>query len=268
MAGKIETLEGFVDYIKLIGAAMPIINIELYDEHIEQLIYDGLNEFVRYSYLEGSFLEYCIVTFEAGQDEIPANMIYDKARNRYIESDTIVDIYDFDLSFSSIGNINTMFSPTNVLLYNLAQSRQFPVTYGRAVGGSNSGLVLTEYQLAMNTLEQVRDMFGKSYTLKYIAGQDVIKITPIPTESISGTLGIYKRQSAQYLYNHPLVKKLIIGKMRMLWGGIVLSKYNGVTMPDGSSPNGQFIYEMGRSEVESVMSDIRAECAPIDFFVA
>ncbi|HON82982.1 MAG TPA: hypothetical protein PLI22_02460, partial [Caldisericia bacterium] len=69
------------------------------------------------------------------------------------------------------------------------------------------------------------------------------------------------------LYNHIHLKKLVVGRVKKLWGGLNLGKYNA-TLPDGITINYDNIYNQGKEEEQEAIESIRSESSPIDFFIA
>jgi len=240
-----------------------IINVELTDNMISQVIEDCINLYVRYAYEEGSYLQYSVIKISANQPEIPINEIYDMTRGVYLSN--VLDIFDFELSMGTYGSINTLFSPQHVLLYEQAQSRQFPIYGGGRTGVSNSGLIMTEYYVALQYLKQISNTFGKQYTLNYLPASEVIKITPVPDVDIMGVIGLYKKEEAEYLYNQVHVKNLVIGKLKMMWSH-VLGKYN-TNLPEGTTINYRDIYEDGKNLFDESLQMVRDEAPKPDFFI-
>ena len=262
---KIVTLQQFKYYVKL-RLGMPIVNLEVSDSQIEQIIEDCLDIFCRYMYEEGSYMDYAILNVSACQSEIPLSAAFDQRTGQNLTN--IQDIYDYSLSFAADG-INTLFSPTHVLLYDqFVNKGDYPGGPGTGVGviAGNTGLTLTNYQISMMYLKDIEMMFGKYYRISYINGLDVLKIVPTPVQNLTGVLMFYRRQMAVNLYNHPLVKRLVLAKTKQQWGNN-LGKYNA-TLPNGTTINYDRLIQQGLDEEEKVMDDIRSEGAPIDFYIA
>lgn len=258
---RIQTLAQFRDYIKLM-LGMPVINAEITDAQIDQIIEDTVDIFCRYMYDEGAYLDYALVSFPSGVDEIPMSEVYDERTGSYLSN--VQDIYDFSLSFGLDG-INTMFSPTHILLHD-----QY-VNKGNYPGGSgvgvNTGLTLTNYQISMMYLEEIKHLFGKYYTVNWLPAKEALQIIPTPDKTLVGVLMFYKREQSEYLYNHIHVKRLAIAKCKKLWGGLNIGKYNA-TLPDGMTINYDNIYNQGKEEENEVMEAIKSESSPIDFYIA
>jgi len=257
---RIRTLPQFRDYIKL-NVGMPILNLEMTDPQIDQIIEDTVDIFCRYMYDEGAYMDYAIIRIPAGTNELPMGEVYDMKSGTYLSN--IQDVYDFNLSFGA-GGINTMFSPTNILLHD-----QY-VNKGNYPGGTGSspnvGLTMADYTISMTYLEEISNTFGKHYTVNWLPASEILQIVPTPNKDLVGVLMFYRREQTEYLYNHVHVKKLAIAKVKKLWS-LILGKYNPV-MPDGSTINYDNIYNQGKEEETEVMEAIRSESSPIDFFIA
>ncbi len=258
---KIQTLAQFRDYVKKM-CGMPVINMEVTDDQIDQIIEDSVDYFCRYMYDEGSYMDYAIITFSAGQTEVPMTSAYDERTGQYLSN--IQDIYDFNVSMGYDG-INTMFSPTHVLLHDQYVNKgNYP---GGPSGGIDTGLSLTNYQISMMYLDEISNAFGKMYTLNWLPARESIQIVPTPNQNITGVISFYRRETTEYLYNHIHLKKLVVGRVKKLWGGLNLGKYNA-TLPDGITINYDNIYNQGKEEEQEAIESIRSESSPIDFFIA
>jgi hypothetical protein len=250
---KILTLEQFKDYL-LIRCGYPVINVEVSrDEPTDQLgqvIEDTIQFYQTYNLNEGSNFEYYLLTISAGIDT-------------YTMPEDIQEVVDIDLSLGMEG-INVLFSPQHTLLYT-----QF-VAKGSILGASNPdyspGMVLTTYDSAMLFLKEIKQHFGRGYTVKYNRNTNILKIVPTPYDTGVGVLSLYKKDEATNLYNNPLVKNLAYAKTLMIWGSS-LSKYI-VSMPDGISMNGQDIYNKGKELSDKTEQEIKDQSPPPDFFIA
>ena len=158
--------------------------------------------------------------------------------------------------------LNTLFSPSHVLLMELSNNRPFPSMYGNTTGPFNTGLVLSDYQISLQNLKIIQEKFGKNFTLNYLPASEVLKITPTPLTEIIGTIYYYKMEEMEKLFNQPLIKNLVMGKVRMQWA-MMLSKYS-FTLPENSTINGQFIYQEGKELYNETLELIKKESAPID----
>lgn len=243
---NITSLEDMCNYIKL-KLGMPVINVEVKNIQIYQEIFDAAQEFYNYGYDISSYRDYVILTTSAGIDEYS------------LSGQDIVDIVDFDFSFG-IDGINTLFSPTHTLLY------KDWVVRGNYPGGPGSqSMVLTDWYIGMNYLEEVKNTFGKRYTCYWRPLSQTVKVIPTPQENMVGALIIFRKEKIANLYNHILFKKLCIAKVKKLWGSI-LDK-NEMNFPGGGRVNGAKIEQQGIDEEEKVLDRIRAEAPPIDIIV-
>lgn len=243
----ITTLVDFRDYIKRqLGA--DILCVEVSNDQIDDCIENACSQFLRYMYGEGLYEDYMIVSVSANVSAYSVSGIED-----------VVDTY-----LSRLDGINTLFSPTNMLMYN-------DWLLGNAMGGqadlgASNGMILTNYETAMMFLAQVNQFFGLNYTSNYRRGSSTLVLTPTPKVDGSIMLKVYKRESAINLYNHILVKNLAVGLTKKVYGGMNLGKYN-VTMPGGGTVNYQFIYDQGKEESELALEAIRSEGNPMPFLV-
>jgi hypothetical protein len=172
---------------------------------------------------------------------------------------------DFTLSTGTDG-INTLFSPTHQLLY------QDWVIFGNYPGGSgnsssqHSGMNLAGYEIAMQSLNDIHDMFSIMYHAQYSDARQEILITPTPATAGTGLLTVYRKETAENLYNDDMVKRLCVAKAMIQWGRN-LGKYE-MTMPSGGTIKGSEILSDGKELLEKIMEDIRMESEPLPFWMA
>ncbi|HON83424.1 MAG TPA: hypothetical protein PLI22_04730 [Caldisericia bacterium] len=243
---NITTMEDMRDYIKLM-LGFPVINVELSNNQIYQVIYDAAQIFWRYGYDEANYRDHAILNLTSGTDEYS------------LSGTDIINVVDFDFSFG-VDGINTLFSPTHTLLY------KDWVVRGNYPGGPGvQGLVLTDWAIGMNYLEEIRNTFGKMYTAYYRPLTETLKIFPTPKEDITGVLIVYKKMAMASLYNHVLFKELCVAKAKKLWG-FNINKTN-ITLPGGGTINGAEIKAEGKEEEKEAIDKLRSESSPIDFLI-
>lgn len=250
---RIWTLPQMRDYIKT-TLGHPVINVEIADTQLDQLIEDSIDDFNRTNYGEGSYLDYTLFTLSAGVTE------YDLSGNN------IMDVFDFGVSMGADG-INTMFTPTHILLHEQWVGQGgYPGAWGSWGPFSDNGMVLGNYQISMMYLETINEMFGKMYQVNYLPNREVLRVYPTPTEQVTGALALYRKEQAMYLYNHPLIKRLTVGRARIRWGWH-LGKY-AVTLPDGMTINADAMIAQGKEEEQAALEEIRLTSEPVDFYIA
>jgi hypothetical protein len=231
----------------------PVVNVELADEQLEIIISDTIQDMNRYHYGDGVDLQNTTLLVSAGVSEY------------YVGDSGIEAAYDIGLS--TMGDINALFSPTHMLLYNdWVNNGNYPGGPGNALysfGGG--GGMLTSYEVMGEYMAQAEQMLGTTYTVKYNYGSQSLIVTPTPKACMIATLKLYCRADAEKLYNHSLVKKLAVARAKIQWG-LQLGKYT-ITLPDGSTMNGFEIMNRGYEDEEIAFQRISDESEPIDFFV-
>ena len=259
---KITTLSDMRQYVKTM-LGYPAINIELPDNILNQVIEDACQNFARYNEGEGSYKDYVVFETSAGRNEYPVSGIWNPSTQSFI--DNVQDVYDFSVAIGLDG-INIMFTPSHILLHD-----QY-VTQGAYPGGSmgamgvNDGLTLTNYTIAQMYIKSISETFGKMFRVSYITGRDAIRVDPTPGDVYRGILILNRRAGDAELYNHPVVKRMCVGRSMQIWGGLVLDKYNG-TLPDGLTINGAAIYERGTTMYDKAFDDCWKESNPPGFIV-
>ncbi len=257
---KITNLEQMKHYV-LVQLGFPVLNIEVSDEQLENAIEDTCQDFSRYNYEDGSFRDYFLLQCVPGVMDYPVSSVRDFKTSATL--DNIESIWDYSVSFGMDG-INTLFSPSHILLYNqYVEQGNYP---GGPNGGSPGGLVLSNYQTAMMYMEQIDSMFGKMYSVNFIPGREVIRVTPTPTTPIVGVLIFWRKEYAYNLYNHPLVKKLAVARVGLRWGRN-LNKYSG-SMPDGLTINSDAIISEYKEQEEKWLERMWEESQSGDFIIS
>ncbi len=213
-----------------------VINVEISDPQLSQVIENSVQKFQRYNQGEGTFEDFLVLTLSAGVSAYS------------LVGASVSDVVDFSLS--TVGtNINHLFSPANLILggsFNM-------FNYG-------GGMALSQYQIAMNYLDTINDIFGVMFRVDYIETQEKLVITPTPTESGTALIRVFRKETALNLYNHPLVKDLAVAIAKQIWGKS-LSKYGNMNLP-GSGETASFgnkIWDEGKEEQKEVEEKMKYE---------
>jgi hypothetical protein len=250
---QIKSLEEFKTYL-LHRCGAPTLNIEVdKDTQLEDLIFDSIQFFQEYNIGGGSSLEYFLFAVSANQ------------KTYSLSGMDVAGVFDVELSIG-IDGINTLFSPSHSILY-----ADF-AAIGSSMLGTNSsnpnyspGLTMTSYDVAMLYLKEIKNQFGRGFTVQYNKNREVLTVNPTPADNMLGVIYLYRKEQAIYLYNNFLVKELGYAKTLIAWGQN-LDKYNA-TMPDGISMKGSEIMQRGLDMEEKVKQEIRDESEPIDFMM-
>jgi hypothetical protein len=257
----ISSVDEMRDYVyTMLG--WPVVNIEVSQDQVDQCVIDSIADFRRYNYDEGAYMDVIMFQCSAGVTDyyLSAGSIKDMATGESI--DNIQEVYDFSVR-DGLDGINTLFSPTHILLYNeYVNLGNYP---GGPVDTGGAGMTLSNFQSSMMYLASVREMFGKMYRVKYMAGRNMLKVIPTPYTNVFGALVIYRKEYMDFLYNNQLVKKLSLARVKKLWGRSI-GKTTG-TLPDGLTINYDMIYNEGKEEETEALTWIRTESAPCDFMV-
>ena len=232
----------------------PVVNVEVAEQQLDIAIMDTIQDFNRYNYGDGVDLVNTTLCVSAGVSEY------------YVGDSGIEAAFDVNLSFAE-GDINALFSPTHLLLYNeWVNNGNYPGGPGNSLYsfGGGGGL-LTSYEIMGEYMAQANQMLAEQHTVKFNYSNQSLIVTPTPKRPMIATLKLYCRTDAERLYNHPLVKKIAVARAKVQWG-LQLGKYT-ITLPDGSTMNGFEIMNRGYEEEEKWFEQMRAESEPIDFFV-
>lgn len=253
----ITSISGMRTYIKR-RLGYPVINVEIHDDQLTDIISDSMDIFSRYNYGEGTYLDYLIFSLSADTNSYELSAYVDNTGAPL----NISDVIDFDSSIATDG-VNTLFSPSHVLLQEENGAQSLYAGYYSNTGGS---MQLAGFDIAQMYIEDIKSKFSKTYTVNFIPGQNVLKIVPTPTENITGVLQVYRKQFSTHLWNNELVKDLCTAKAMIIWGRI-LTKFN-MNLPGGGTINGSEIKQEGQDLLEMTLEKIRLESEPPDFYVA
>jgi len=237
---QISTAAEFKQWI-LTELGYPVITVELADVHLQQAIDESVNDFIRYNYGEGSYKAFVGLTLSAGVTEYS------------LSGSGINGVVDIIMSIGGTGNINMLFTPSNMILSHMDFVKL-------------SNFMLVDWHIAMMKLAEINEYFTIQFLAKYNAAQEKLIVTPTPTENTAVMMEVYKKESAVALYNNQLVKRLALSKAMMIWGRI-LRKYT-ITLPGGGTLNGPDVFAEGEKIYEEVMGLIKGEGEPPGFFVA
>jgi hypothetical protein len=237
---QITSVEEFKTFI-LQELGHPVITVELADVHLQQSLDEAIYDFSRYNYSEGNFKDFLIVNLSANQ------AVYD------LSGSGVNDVVDIILSTGGSGNINTLFTPVNMILS--------PMDFVKL-----GNFQIVDYHVAMMKLSEIVDYFTITYKADYNQSTQKLRLTPTPPEDSQIMIEVYKKESAINLYNNQLVKKLAVARAMIIWGRI-LRKYS-ITLPGGGTLNGTDILADGKEMLEETLTLIKGESEPPSFFVA
>lgn len=251
--GLITNEAEFIQYLKLM-MGNPVTNVEVADSQFSQCIYDSIQQFQEFNYGEGNV-----------RDVLTINLI--NGVSAYSLSGLGIDsVLDIQLT-NNIYNINTLFSPTHMLLYNQFQSGQYPGGTGNGgAAGLGGSSVLGNYQIQMMYLSEIQEMFQRRYVCDYSEWSQTLKVRPTPNQDDVGVLMVFRKESALNLYNHPLVKKLALAKARQLHAWALI-KYSIGIPGSGTIGGGNDLMSRAVQDEKDALDDIRLTGDSPMFFV-
>lgn len=227
----------------------PVVCVEIDDSQLDIIIDDTIQDAARYLYGEGTKRDYLAFPIVSGQSD-------------YEMDCNIADVISFEY-MDYLDGINILHSPTHMLLHNeWVNNGNYPGGNG---GNSGSPGALVEYDIAMMYLEEVRNKFKTMFSAEYHEPSRILKLAPTPTQSGTGILTVWKKSDIKDMMDHPIVKKLMIGRSMMQWGGH-LGKYQ-ISMPGGGTTNGETIYQNGLAMEEKAWESLTTEGDYPQFFV-
>lgn len=215
-----------------------VLNIQISVEQLNQCIEKSIQTFQRYNHGEGTYEDFLVLTISAGVSAYS------------LAGSNVANVIDFDLANATQStNINHLFSPANMILGN-----QF-LGY---LGGES--MALSNYQVMMNYLESINDLFGISFRCDYRELQELLIITPTPTESGYALIKVFRKESSSLLYNHLLIKDLSVALAKQIWGKI-LTRYGSMGLPGGGEnfSFGSKLWDEGKEEQKDIEMRMKNE---------
>jgi hypothetical protein len=248
----INTLPAYRDYIKR-KLGFPVIAIEVADEQIDQIIEDSVQDFHRYTYGESTYRDALTITLSAGV-------------SAYYLGPSVESVLDISLT-NMPNNINTLFTPQHQILYQDWINGNYVGGGGgtNGPGGLGGAMVMSNYDISMIYLKEIEDHFMRKYTVQFDTNDMTLRVWPTPTAPTFGLLQVYTRQTAENLYNNPLLKKLVVARTMIQWG-LHLIKYN-ITLPGGGQLNASTYLEKGERDEAAALESMRMESAPPVFMI-
>lgn len=239
---KITNLAGMKTYV-LQELGSPVITVEIADVQLEQIIEDSVQLYQKYHTGEGNFQAVLAIYLSAGTS----------AYN--VSGQNIMGVSE-SMPYNTQNGINTMFTSTHSILW------QDWVLYGNYPGGNSNisqgqGMALAGYEVAMQYLEDVNEMFGDLFWAEYNVARETIQFFPTPNTNGWCLLTVHLKNDPEKLYNDDIVKRLCVAKAMILWGR-QLRKYT-MTLPSGATINGAEILQDGKEELEKLMEQMVAE---------
>ncbi len=236
---QITTATEFKQWI-LTELGSPVITVELADAQLQQALDEAILDFTKYNYSEGNYRDFLSL-------QLSANVAtYD------LSGAGINDVVDMIMSVGGQGNINMLFTPSNMILS--------PMDFVKL-----SNFMIVDWHVAMMKLAEINEYFTVKYMGKYSTGSQQLRVVPTPTENTTVMMEIYKKETAVNLYNNQLVKKLALARAMLIWGRI-LRKYT-ITLPGGGTLSGPEILADGKEMYDLVLQQMKDESEPCGFFI-
>lgn len=246
----ITSLLSFRNYIKLM-LGNPVVNVEVDDTQIDQIIEDSIQIFQRYSYGDGTYRDVLTISLSANVSAYSLDPSIDSI---------------LDITTPNFNSISDLFTPQHNLLYNSWINGSYPGGGGTGqTQGMGGAFNVSNYNIGMIYLKEIEDMFVRKFRCEYSPNSNVLRVWPTPLHDDIAMLTVWKKETAIPLYNHPLVKKLALGKSRILWG-LQLGKY-AINLPGGSNINYQIYLDRGEKESTEAEEAMKMETYPPVFMV-
>lgn len=242
---RFDSLMEMRNYLKK-RMGWPVVCVEISDDQLNQIILDVIGIAHRYLHNEAAYRDFVVFKIE-------------KNKSKYEMPCDITAVVDFSV-MSYLNDINVLFSPTNMLLYNEW------VNQGNYPGGPGSGgASIVSYDVAMMYFGEICSQFDTKYLADYTEPSRTLRLQPTPKADGVGLLECWKKVRVKDLLDHVIVKELCYARALMEWG-MHLSKYS-ITMSGGGSVNGQDIYSNGKELWDNWFERLQNEAWFPQFFV-
>ena len=213
----------------------PVIDLELELDcregfgQTEIAINDSIEWFVRENQDEGSYLDWMIVQLQPGIHtyDVPEDI------TEVIEAQPMYGNGFTPFTSFDVGSMESLVSTTGWAQFDLVT-----------------------WVAAQQYLGDVRKYIGKKYDIRFFPQQHKMRIYPTPkaNEDRMVMFRVYRRNILFELYNHILLKDLMVAKAREQWG-INLTKDNH-TLPGGVTVDGKGILAKAEKDMELAMKRI------------
>jgi len=255
----INTRQGLKEYI-LRNLGSPVVNVELHNTQLEDIINTTVGEFVPYSD-DGIDKKYRVLELECGKT------VYTLNYNTY----AVLGLYQ-----------------SNYLDYSPAPSDLFSINQYMAndmmIGGLGKMDILS-LELVQQQISTLGIVFGNRIEFDYNSVTKELYLHVDPGQQVGlaekvtadGKIYVYMEYykcinydpsiGISNLYDVKWIQQYATALARYQWG-INLMKYEGTVLPNGMTINAQGTLDLGKEEMENLMTQLREEWSePCDFFV-
>ncbi len=226
----------------------PLVNLDISNDQIN----DSISDAVRYfSYWSGTTQKMWGLTMQisAGVDTYDMSSV-----------PGLIDIVSVDTSQSVTGGINTLFTLENQL-------------YNEGALNFAQNFDLVSYEMALEYLEQFRQLYSVKIFLNYNPYTKILKILPKTTENMWGVLLCYLAPdsttgTSNSIYNEIWVQRyaLALCKIQLSY---IYGKFNGIPLPGGGTINSDKYGSEGSTEKKELEEQLVNDYAePFGFWLA
>lgn len=245
----IECLAELKRYI-LTQLGSPVICVELSDEQMMGVIADCIRYF--WKYYKGSQREdYLCFELQPGI-------------THYKICQELEEVVNFECS-NWFGDINHIFTPMHNLMYSEMMSMGGMQFNSTCWGGSSYGDVLGHWNGMLTWLEEAKNEFSTTYSVRYIRESKELSVWPTPQHPERGLIRVFKREHIRNIIQDPLFRKMVVSRCGMIWTN-ALRKYQ-LTLAGGGTLNADSLYSSYEKEHDWCIERIDKESPNGEFFV-
>jgi hypothetical protein len=252
---RITTREDFRNYI-LSELGSPQIHVELTTTQLDEAVDEAVDMITRHLYGEANVFKLIPMPIVSGQavydfKHLLASESIDSATN--VMYQRVVNVIDLETGpGGSLGHtVNYTNSPLNQVMNDLVYS-------GSSGGTNTSQMMMVNYETGMQYLDMTLDMLGGKHYGNFDILTQELSIVPTPQHDGTGVITVYQKGDVIDIYNHIHTKRYAFFKALSVWGR-VLSKYQGMSLPDGTVVDGNSKREEGQTEVKALVEILRGE---------
>ena len=242
MMGQYLTRDDMIMYARArLGEPCTEIEMEVEERnglgHLHMTLQDTLDIFYRFNQDESSYVDYMVLRLEAGVIE-------------YKVPPEIIEVIDVTPSYG-----NT-FSP--MMAWDVGPGESLMGVGGAGMGGLGQ-FDLVSYSGAMRYLADVKKLAGTQYDIKLHPVEHMLRVYPTPKSNRIAMAEVYRKAKVSEIFANIMFRDIYVERCKMQLGEI-LGK-DKVTLPGGSSVDGDGIYNKAKTRYDALLKELRSQSA-------
>lgn len=244
---KITSVDQMISWAKR-ELGMPVIQVEIADEQFLQKLYNTWKYLYTYLTGVGNYSDYHC--FNIVKDQVRYNLPDDIQYVQRLLGDSMINGI-------GVNPDEYLWSNANFIVQSgISGVAGSPTIYDK--------FNMVGYQIGMEFLRLLEFQFDQFYTWRFDSLRSELLISPAPHSDALGVVKVYKKQTIEKLFNHPLFMEMFLGECKTLLGRH-LGKYS-MTLVGGGSIDGQSLIAEGREDIQRVRDRIDLEAEDLGYF--